>query len=302
MKIGLVGLGRMGANMVRRLIQHGHEVVVSNRSQGPIDEVAKDGAIPSTSLADLVSRLQAPRVVWLMLPAGDITENHIRQCMELLQPGDIIVDGGNSNFNDTMRRAEMVKAAGLHFVDVGTSGGIWGITEGYSMMVGGEKEAVEVLRPALESLAPAADKGWGHMGPSGSGHFVKMVHNGIEYGMMQAFAEGFEIMKARQDFNLDMHQIARVWQHGSVVRSWLLDLTADALAEDNDLSAIAPYVSDSGEGRWTVFEAINLDVPAPVITLALQMRFVSRQDDSYAARLLAAMRRGFGGHAVKPAE
>jgi 6-phosphogluconate dehydrogenase len=292
----------MGANMVRRLIQHGHEVVVSNRSQGPIDEVAKDGAIPSTSLADLVSRLQAPRVVWLMLPAGDITENHIRQCMELLQPGDIIVDGGNSNFNDTMRRAEMVKAAGLHFVDVGTSGGIWGITEGYSMMVGGEKEAVEVLRPALESLAPAADKGWGHMGPSGSGHFVKMVHNGIEYGMMQAFAEGFEIMKARQDFNLDMHQIARVWQHGSVVRSWLLDLTADALAEDNDLSAIAPYVSDSGEGRWTVFEAINLDVPAPVITLALQMRFVSRQDDSYAARLLAAMRRGFGGHAVKPAE
>lgn len=302
MKLGLVGLGRMGANMVRRMVRGGHEVIVSNRSRGPIDEVAKDGAIPSASLADLVSMLEAPRVVWLMLPEGAITEDHIHQCMELLQPGDVIVDGGNSNFNETMRRAEMVSAKGMHFVDVGTSGGIWGITEGYSMMVGGEKEAVEILRPALETLAPAPDLGWGHMGPSGSGHFVKMVHNGIEYGMMQAFAEGFEIMKARKDFNLDMHQIAQVWQHGSVVRSWLLDLTADALAEDSDLSAIAPYVSDSGEGRWTVFESINLDVPAPVITLALQMRFVSRQEDSYAARMLAAMRKGFGGHAVKSAE
>ncbi len=302
MKLGLVGLGRMGANMVRRMVKGGHEVVVANRSRGPVDELAAEGAIPSDSLADLISKLEAPRVVWLMLPAGDVTEDHIHQCMDLLEPGDIIIDGGNSNFNDTMRRAEMVKARGLHFVDVGTSGGIWGITEGYSMMVGGEKEAVDVLRPALETLAPAPDLGWGHMGPSGSGHFVKMVHNGIEYGMMQAYAEGFEIMKARKDFNLDMHQISRVWQHGSVVRSWLLDLTADALEEDVDLSAIAPYVTDSGEGRWTVFESINLDVPAPVITLALQMRFVSRQEDSYAARLLAAMRRGFGGHAVKAAK
>ncbi len=302
MKLGLVGLGRMGANMVRRMVKGGHEVVVSNRSQGPIDEVVSEGAIGSTSLADLVSQLEAPRVVWLMLPAGDITEDHIHQCMDLLEPGDIIVDGGNSNFNDTMRRSEMVKSKELHFVDVGTSGGIWGITEGYSMMVGGTDEAVAVLRPALETLAPAPDLGWGHMGPSGSGHFVKMVHNGIEYGMMQAFAEGFEIMNARKDFDLDMHQIAQVWQHGSVVRSWLLDLTADALAEDPKLSAIAPYVSDSGEGRWTVFEAINLDVPAPVITLALQMRFISRQDDSFAARMLAAMRKGFGGHAVKAAE
>ncbi len=302
MKLGLVGLGRMGANMVRRMVLGGHEVVVSNRSQGPIDEVVSEGAIGSTSLADLVSQLEAPRVVWLMLPAGDITEDHIHQCMVLLEPGDIIIDGGNSNFNDTIRRAEMVKTKDMHFIDVGTSGGIWGITEGYSMMVGGSEEAVAVLRPALETLAPASDLGWGHMGPSGSGHFVKMVHNGIEYGMMQAFAEGFEIMKARKDFNLDMHQIAQVWQHGSVVRSWLLDLTADALAEDSDLSTIAPYVSDSGEGRWTVFEAINQDVPAPVITLALQMRFISRQDDSYAARMLAAMRKGFGGHAVKAAE
>lgn len=302
MRLGLVGLGRMGANMVRRMVRGGHEVVVSNRSRGPVDELAKEGAIPSDSLADLISKLPTPRVVWLMLPAGDVTEAHIKECMTLLSPGDVLIDGGNSNFNDTMRRAEMVKPSGLHFVDVGTSGGIWGITEGYSMMVGGEAEAVERLRPALETLAPSPTTGWGHMGPSGSGHFVKMVHNGIEYGMMQAFAEGFEIMRARKDFNLDMHQIAEVWRVGSVVRSWLLDLTADALKEDPELSDIAPYVTDSGEGRWTVFEAINLDVPAPVITLALQMRFVSRQDDSYAAKMLAAMRKGFGGHAVKSAK
>lgn len=301
MKLGLVGLGRMGANMVRRMVRGGHEVVVSNRSRGPVDELATEGAIPSDSLADLISKLPSPRVVWLMLPAGDVTEAHIKECMTLLAPGDVLIDGGNSNFNDTMRRAEMVEATGIHYVDVGTSGGIWGITEGYSMMVGGKAEAVEVLRPALETLAPSPTTGWGHMGPSGSGHFVKMVHNGIEYGMMQAFAEGFEVMRARKDFNLDMHQIAQVWQVGSVVRSWLLDLTADALKEDPELSDIAPYVTDSGEGRWTVFESINLDVPAPVITLALQMRFVSRQDDSYAAKLLAAMRKGFGGHAVKSA-
>jgi len=302
MKLALVGLGKMGANMVRRLVRNGHEVIVFNRSKGPIEEVAKEGAIPAESLADVVNKLPTPRVVWLMLPAGDVTEDHLHQFMDLLSPGDVIVDGGNSNFNDTMRRAEMVKAKNLHYVDVGTSGGIWGITEGYSMMVGGEAEAVEILRPALETLAPAADQGWGHMGPSGSGHFVKMVHNGIEYGMMQAYAEGFEIMRARKDFDLDLHQISEVWRYGSVVRSWLLDLTAEALKEDQALSDIAPYVTDSGEGRWTVFESINMDVPAPVITLALQMRFVSRQDDSYAAKLLAAMRKGFGGHAVKSAK
>lgn len=302
MKLGLVGLGKMGANMARRLAENGHTVVVSNRSPGPVEEAAKHGAIPTGSMAELVSKLEAPRVVWLMLPAGGVTEDHLDQLLDMLEAGDIIVDGGNSNFNDTMRRAEKVKEHNMHFVDVGTSGGIWGLTEGYSMMVGGDKEAVEVLRPALETLAPAPDLGCGHMGPSGSGHFVKMVHNGIEYGMMQAYAEGFEIMKARTDFDLDMHQIAETWRFGSVVRSWLLDLTADALSEDQELTDIAPYVSDSGEGRWTVFESINLDVPAPVITLALQMRFVSRQDDSYAARLLAAMRKGFGGHAVKKSE
>lgn len=301
MKLGMIGLGRMGGNMVRRLLQGGHELVVTNRSPEPIQELAAEGAIGVDSVRELVAQLEAPRVVWVMVPAGDPTQENIDELAELLSAGDVIIDGGNSNFNDTMRRAETLKAKGIHYVDVGTSGGIWGITEGYSMMVGGEEEAVEILRPALETLAPAPDKGWGHMGPSGSGHFVKMVHNGIEYGMMQAFAEGFEIMNARKDFDLDMHQIAQVWQHGSVVRSWLLDLTADALAEDNDLSDIAPYVSDSGEGRWTVFESINLDVPAPVITLALQMRFISRQDDSYGARMLAAMRKGFGGHAVKKA-
>ncbi len=299
MQLGFVGLGRMGANMVRRLVKGGHEVVVFNRSPEPIREVAKEGAIPSTSLQDLVSKLQKPSIVWLMLPAGDVTENHLQQLMTLLKAGDIIVDGGNSNFKDTVRRAEMLKTQGFHYVDVGTSGGIWGITEGYSMMVGGEKEAVERLRPALETLAPGADKGWGHVGPSGSGHYVKMVHNGIEYGMMQAYAEGFEIMRARSEFALDLAQIAEIWRYGSVVRSWLLDLTARALQENPDLSGIKGWVADSGEGRWTVFESIDQDVPAPVITLSLLMRFVSRQEDSFAAKMLAAMRNQFGGHAVK---
>jgi 6-phosphogluconate dehydrogenase len=217
----------------------------------------------------------------------------------MLDSGDLIVDGGNSNWKDTVRRAGLLKPQGVHFVDVGTSGGIWGLAEGYSMMVGGDEEAVELLRPALETLAPAPDKGWGRMGPNGSGHYVKMVHNGLEYGMMQAYAEGFEIMRARKEFGLDLRQISEVWRYGSVVRSWLLDLTANALAEDPELSNIAGWVADSGEGRWTVFEGIDLDVPAPVITLSLMMRFVSRQDESYAAKLLAAMRNQFGGHALK---
>jgi len=299
MQLGFVGLGRMGANMVRRLVKGGHEVIVFNRSPQPIEEVAKEGAIPSASLEDLVSKLDKPRIVWIMLPAGDVTESHLKQLMDLLQPGDIVVDGGNSNFKDTVRRAEMLKGKGLHYVDVGTSGGIWGITEGYSMMVGGEQEAVEQLRPALKTLAPAPDAGWGHVGPSGAGHYVKMVHNGIEYGMMQAYAEGFEIMRAKSEFNLDLAQIAEIWRYGSVVRSWLLDLTARALHENPNMDGIKGWVADSGEGRWTVFEAIDHDVPAPVITLSLLMRFVSRQEDSYAAKLLAAMRNQFGGHAIK---
>jgi 6-phosphogluconate dehydrogenase len=272
---------------------------VFNRSPKPVEEAAKEGAIPSTSVADLISKLSAPRAVWIMMPAGEVTENMVNQVADLLSPGDIIIDGGNSNYKDSIRRGEELAARNLHFVDVGTSGGIWGITEGYSMMVGGSKEAVDHIRPLLETLAPAPDMGWGHMGPTGSGHFVKMVHNGIEYGMMQAYAEGFEIMRAKKEFNLDLHQIAEVWRYGSVVRSWLLDLTAAALKENPDLTGIKPWVADSGEGRWTVFESIDQDVPAPVIALSLMMRFVSRQDDSYAAKLLAAMRNQFGGHEIK---
>ncbi len=301
MKLGMIGLGRMGGNMVRRWLTGGHEVVVFNRSPAPVEEAAKYGAIPTTAIPELVSKLEAPRAVWVMVPAGDTTQKMIDTLVELLSPGDIIIDGGNSNYKDSIRRGEELKTKGLHFVDVGTSGGIWGITEGYSMMVGGSDEAVGHIRPLLETLAPAPDQGWGHVGPTGSGHFVKMVHNGIEYGMMQAYAEGFEIMRAKKEFDLDLYQIAELWRYGSVVRSWLLDLTANALKDDPELSEIKGWVADSGEGRWTVFEAIDQDVPAPVITLSLMMRFVSRQDDSYAAKLLAAMRNQFGGHEVKKA-
>ncbi len=299
MKFAMVGLGRMGGNMVKRLLLGGHEVVVWNRSQDPVKDAVSAGAIASTTIDDLVSKLDATRVVWIMLPAGDVTENMIKQLSEKLSPGDIIIDGGNSNFKDTIQRAEWITAKGFHYIDVGTSGGIWGLTEGYAMMVGGTKEAVEQIRPLLETLAPTPELGWGHVGPSGSGHFVKMVHNGIEYGMMQAYAEGFEIMRAKKDFNLDMYQIAELWRYGSVVRSWLLDLTADALKENPNMDGIAGWVADSGEGRWTVFAAIDEDVPAPVITLALMMRFISRQDESYGAKLLASMRNQFGGHAIK---
>ncbi len=301
MQFAMIGLGRMGGNMVQRLLKGGHEVVVFNRSPQPVEEAAKAGAIPSTSIEDLVSKLSPRRAVWVMVPAGDVTENMINKVADLLSPGDIIIDGGNSNYKDSMRRGAALAARGLHFVDVGTSGGVWGLAEGYSMMVGGPDEAIDHIRPLLETLAPAPDQGWGHVGPTGSGHFVKMVHNGIEYGMMQAYAEGFEIMKAKPDFDLDLHQIAELWRFGSVVRSWLLDLTAIALKDDQELSGIKDWVADSGEGRWTVFEAIDQDVPAPVITLALMMRFVSRQETSYAAKLLAAMRNQFGGHAIKKA-
>jgi 6-phosphogluconate dehydrogenase len=237
-----------------------------------------------------------------MVPAGGPTEQVVTSLLEVLEPGDIIIDGGNSNYKDTLRRTEMVNERGLHFVDVGVSGGIWGLTEGYGMMVGGQEDVVEQLRPILETLAPGPERGWGRVGPSGAGHFVKMVHNGIEYGMMQAYAEGFEILKAKEEFDLDLHNVAEIWRFGTVIRSWLLDLTARALAEDEELSDIKGWVADSGEGRWTVFEGVDLDVPAPVITLALQMRFVSRQDESYAAKLLAALRNEFGGHAVKREE
>ena len=302
MEIAVVGLGRMGGNMAHRLLQGGHRVVVWNRSKEPVREAVAVGAIEAPGVSDFVHMLAAPRAVWIMLPAGDVTEQMLLALIDLLEPGDTIIDGGNSNYHETIRRAGLVKARGLHYVDVGTSGGIWGLTEGYSLMIGGDIEPVERLRPIFETLAPAPDKGWGHVGPHGAGHFVKMVHNGIEYGMMQALAEGFEIMKKKSELELDVSQISEIWRYGSVVRSWLLDLTASALKDNPNLTDIAPWVADSGEGRWTVQEAIDLDVPAPAITLALMMRFVSRNDDNYAAKLLAAMRAGFGGHAIKPAE
>ncbi|MCL4805360.1 MAG: decarboxylating 6-phosphogluconate dehydrogenase [Anaerolineae bacterium] len=302
MEIAMIGLGKMGGNMVSRLLRSGHRVIVHNRSPEPVNVAVAEGAIAATSFEDAVAMMTPPRAVWIMLPAGEVTEEAVRRFSSLMDVGDVLIDGGNSNYKDSMRRSAYLADKGIYYVDSGTSGGIWGLSEGYSLMVGGRSEAIAIIRPALETLAPAADRGWAHVGPSGAGHFVKMIHNGIEYGMMQAYAEGFEILRAKREFDLDLHQIAELWRYGSVVRSWLLDLTANALAEDQDLSDLRGWVADSGEGRWTVFEAIDQDVPAPIITLALQMRFVSRQDDSYAAKLLAAMRNQFGGHAVKKAD
>jgi 6-phosphogluconate dehydrogenase len=301
MELAMIGLGKMGGNMAERLLRGGHRVVAHARTEESIRAAEANGAVGARSLDEVVAKLKSPRVVWMMVPSGEVTETTLNNLLERLSPGDTIVDGGNSNYKDTVRRAMAVEARGLQYVDCGTSGGIWGLTEGYSLMVGGPVDSVERLRPIFETLAPAADTGWGRVGPHGAGHFVKMVHNGIEYGMMQALAEGFEVLHAKDELQLDVHQIATIWQRGSVVRSWLLDLTAAALAEDADLSTIKGWVADSGEGRWTVAEAIDLDVPAPVITLSLLMRLASRQDDSYSARLLAAMRNQFGGHAVQKA-
>jgi 6-phosphogluconate dehydrogenase len=300
MQLGMVGLGKMGANMTTRLAENGHQLVVTDLNAEAVEQAANHANVTGASdLADLVGKLDAPRAVWVMVPAGDPTESTVKQLADLLSEGDTIIDGGNSNYKETMRRGESLAEKGIFFVDVGTSGGVWGLKEGYSMMVGGADEAVERLTPILETLAPSAELGWGHVGPSGSGHFVKMVHNGIEYGMMQAYAEGFDIMKAKPDFDLDMHQIAEIWRYGSVVRSWLLDLTANALSEDAELSDLRGYVSDSGEGRWTAQEAIDLAIPAPVIATSLFARFQSRREDAYGNKMLAAMRNQFGGHAVK---
>ncbi len=302
MEIGMVGLGKMGANMTTRLLKGGHSVVAYDRNAENVEAAVGQGAQGIESLDQMASTLSAPRAAWVMVPAGEPTEKVITDLAASFEQGDSIIDGGNSNYKDTMRRAEALRGRSIHLVDVGTSGGVWGLTEGYSMMVGGDEDAVERLRPILETLAPGSEEGWGRVGPSGSGHFVKMVHNGIEYGLMQAYAEGFEIMSKKEQFDLDLHQVAEIWRFGSVVRSWLLDLTAAALEEDATLSDLQGWVADSGEGRWTVADAIDLDVPAPVITLSLLMRLVSRQDESYAAKLLAAMRNQFGGHAVKRAE
>jgi 6-phosphogluconate dehydrogenase len=295
----MIGLGKMGANMSRRLLRDGHEVVGFDLNEDTVRELERDGVHGARTLEDLVAQLDPPRVCWMMVPAGDPVDATIGDLLPHLDAGDILIDGGNSNYKDTLRRAEHVKEHDLHYVDVGTSGGVWGLEQGYSMMVGGSDAAVDTIRPALKTLAPGPDKGWGHMGDVGSGHFVKMVHNGIEYGVMQAYAEGFDILQAKEDFDLDLHQIAETWRFGSVIRSWLLDLTARALEGNQDLPEIAAWVDDSGEGRWTVQEAIDLDVPAPVITDALISRLDSRVEDSYTHKLLAAMRNQFGGHAVK---
>ena len=302
MDIGMIGLGKMGANMVERLLNAGHRVVAYDISEEAIRAVEANGAVGARTLDEITAKLPFPRVIWVMVPSGKITDDTIQALAQLLSAGDLIIDGGNSNYKDSIRHAAEVGQKHLNFLDVGTSGGIWGLKEGYSLMIGGEAAAVEMARPVFESLAPGSNEGWGHVGPHGAGHFTKMIHNGIEYGLMQAYAEGFEIMQAKKDFALDLAQISHIWQKGSVVRSWLLDLTARALDQDAELSDIKGWVADSGEGRWTVTEAMDLDVPAPVITLSLQARFVSRQSESFAAKMLAAMRNQFGGHAVKKAD
>lgn len=301
MNIAMVGLGKMGANMAIRLLRGGHKVVVYDINESAIHALEEKGAQGAHTLDEIAAKLAAPRSVWVMVPSGNITEQTILNLSEVLSPGDTIIDGGNSNYKDTQRRAKILQEKGLYLVDVGTSGGIWGLAEGYSMMIGGVAEVVERHRAIFETLAPAPDQGWGYVGPHGAGHFVKMIHNGIEYGLMQAYAEGFEILKAKGEFNLNLHQIAEIWRYGSVVRSWLLDLTSNALAEDQDLKEIKAWVADSGEGRWTVFEAVDLDVAAPVITLSLQRRLRSRSEAPFSDRLLAALRNQFGGHAVKKA-
>jgi 6-phosphogluconate dehydrogenase len=302
MDIAMIGLGKMGANMTTRLLGKGHRVVAFDLKEEAVRAAEAGGAIGARTLDEVVGKLSAPRAVWVMVPAGKPTDDTIAALAGRLSPGDIVIDGGNSNYKDTMRRAAELKGKRLHLVDVGTSGGVWGLSEGYSMMVGGEEEAVKRLSPILEALAPASDKGWGRVGPSGAGHFVKMVHNGIEYGLMQAYAEGFELMQRKAEFGLDLVRIAEIWRHGSVVRSWLLDLTADALARNPGLDGIAAYVPDSGEGRWTAIEAIETGVSLPVITMALQNRFRSREEAPFGDKLLAAMRNQFGGHAIKVAE
>ncbi len=298
MQLGMIGLGKMGANMAERLQLGGHHVV-GGFNAAAAARLTAAGGVGVTSIEELVQKLDGRRAIWMMVPQGDPVDQTIARLEPLLNPGDILIDGGNSNYKDSMRRHREVTAKGFQFVDVGTSGGVWGLKEGYSLMIGGDKEPVEYLRPIFETLAPAADKGWGHVGPAGAGHFVKMVHNGIEYGLMQAYAEGFTILEKKEALHLDLPQIAEIWRHGSVVRSWLLDLTADALRKNPTLDGLEAYVADSGEGRWTVFEAIDLNVSAPVITESLIRRIRSREENNFTDRMLSIMRNAFGGHAVK---
>ena len=299
MELAMIGLGRMGANMAERLVRGGHTVRGYDPGEAARQQAEVRGIVPHANLQNAVAALPTPRVVWLMVPAGQVVDDTIAQLRPLLAAGDTVIDGGNSNYKDTQRRGAQLAEAGIHYIDCGTSGGVWGLAEGYSLMIGGDAGAVARLQPVFATLAPTPETGWGHVGPSGAGHFAKMIHNGIEYGMMQAYAEGFAILKHKQAMDFDLGALAEIWRHGSVVRSWLLDLTADALKKNPQMDGIAPYVADSGEGRWTVAEAIDLNVSAPVITLSLLERLRSRDDDSYADKLLAAMRNEFGGHAVK---
>ncbi|MFK3846815.1 phosphogluconate dehydrogenase (NAD(+)-dependent, decarboxylating) [Stenotrophomonas sp. NPDC078853] len=299
MDIAMIGLGRMGANMAQRLQRGGHRVVGHDPMEAARARAAESGMEVFATLAEAVAALPVPRVVWLMVPAGDTVDQTLAQLVPHLAEGDVVIDGGNSNYQDSIRRARSLADDDIFYLDCGTSGGVWGLQEGYSLMIGGEAAAVEQLAPLFQALAPAADRGWARVGPSGAGHYTKMIHNGIEYGMMQAYAEGFALMERKEEMELDLGQVAEVWRHGSVVRSWLLDLSAQALQRNPALDGIAPYVEDSGEGRWTVAEAIALDVPAPVITLALLERLRSRESNSFSDRLLAAMRNEFGGHAIK---
>jgi 6-phosphogluconate dehydrogenase len=302
MELGLIGLGKMGGNMAERLRLAGHTVIGFDFNPAAVKKLSDAGSVGVNSLEDLAKAFTGRKAIWIMVPAGDPVDETIAKLKPLMQPGDIFIDGGNSNYKDTQRRHDELKKEGYDFVDVGTSGGIWGITEGYSMMIGGDEDTVEYLTPIFETLAPGKTEGWGRVGPSGAGHFVKMVHNGIEYGIMQAYAEGFSIMKAKTVLNLDLVQISQIWRYGSVVRSWLLDLTADALKKNPTLEGLEAYVPDSGEGRWTVFEAIDLNVSAPVITESLIRRLRSREENNFTDRMLSVMRNEFGGHAVKKSE
>jgi 6-phosphogluconate dehydrogenase len=299
MELGIIGLGKMGFNMAERLRLAGHKVVGFDFNAQAVTSLTEAGNVGTNSLEDMVRNLKAPRAIWIMVPAGAPVDQTIAKLEPLLAPGDIFVDGGNSNYKDSQRRHAAATEKGFHYVDVGTSGGVWGLKEGYSLMIGGDKEPVERLRPIFEALAPAKNEGWGHVGPSGSGHFVKMIHNGIEYGLMQAYAEGFSIMKAKTELGLDLEQCASIWQKSSVVRSWLLDLTADALKKNPTLEGMEAFVPDSGEGRWAVFEAIDLNISAPVITESLIRRLRSREQNNFTDRMISVMRNEFGGHAIK---
>ena len=300
MQVAMIGLGKMGGNMARRLLRGGMEVVGYDFCDETVEQLASEaGMMAASSVEDALGKLTEPRIVWLMLPSGDPTELQIKNLATQLSPGDIIIDGGNSNYHDSERRGSWLAEKGIGFMDCGTSGGVWGLEEGYCLMVGATRDVARRVSPLLQVLAPAPDRGWAHVGPVGAGHFTKMIHNGIEYGMMQSFAEGLELLRGKKEFKLDLAEVAELWRHGSVVRSWLLDLTAEALKDDQELAKVAPYVSDSGEGRWTVIESVDQGVAAPVLSLALQMRFSSQDEKGYGYRLLSMMRNAFGGHAVK---